>query len=214
MDMLRPASDPFQADGGMRLVAGNIGRGVFKTSAVDEERWLIEAPARCFSDQNEVLEAFKAGELDRDVAVIVRFQGPRANGMPEMYFATAIIAADPALAHTTAIVTDGRFSGAAKGPAVGHVTPEALDGGGLAAIRTADWIYLDLSKGEFQVVAQTNRHRGYKALQPRELTNRPDRKKRINELERRRHEFLPSFRVILDQISSAETGVSPTAKAD
>jgi phosphogluconate dehydratase len=75
IDMLRPASDPFRADGGLRLVQGNLGRAVFKTSAVDEERWLIEAPARCFSDQNEVLDAFKAGELDRDCAVVVRFQG-------------------------------------------------------------------------------------------------------------------------------------------
>ena len=85
IDMLRPASDPFRADGGLRLVQGNLGRAVFKTSAVDEERWLIEAPARCFSDQNEVLDAFKAGELDRDCAVVVRFQGPRANGMPELH---------------------------------------------------------------------------------------------------------------------------------
>ena len=83
--MLRPATDPFQADGGMRLVEGNLGRAIFKTSAVDAGRWTIEAPARCFSDQNEVLEAFKAGELDRDVAVVVRFQGPRANGMPELH---------------------------------------------------------------------------------------------------------------------------------
>ncbi|HEY6048321.1 MAG TPA: phosphogluconate dehydratase, partial [Sphingomicrobium sp.] len=84
-DMLRPATDPFQAESGMRFVSGNLGRGIFKTSAVDEERWLIEAPARCFADQNEVLEAFKAGELDRDVVVVVRFQGPRANGMPELH---------------------------------------------------------------------------------------------------------------------------------
>ena len=85
VDMLRPASDPFLPDGGMRLVDGNLGRAIFKTSAVDADRWTIEAPARCFSDQNEVLEAFKAGELDRDVVVVVRFQGPRANGMPELH---------------------------------------------------------------------------------------------------------------------------------
>src|SRR4051794_37143724 len=85
IDMLRPATDPFQADGGMRLVKGNLGRAVFKTSAVDAERWIVEAPARCFSDQNAVLEAFKAGELNGDCAVVVRFQGPRANGMPELH---------------------------------------------------------------------------------------------------------------------------------
>ena len=85
IDMLRPVGEPFRPDGGMRLVKGNLGRAVFKTSAVDDERWTIEAPARCFSDQNDVLDAFKAGELERDVAVVVRFQGPRANGMPELH---------------------------------------------------------------------------------------------------------------------------------
>src|SRR5205085_9427100 len=80
VDMLRPVSDPFLPDGGTRLVKGNLGRAVFKTSAVDQQRWLIEAPARCFSDQDQVLLAFKNGELDGDVAVVVRFQGPRSNG--------------------------------------------------------------------------------------------------------------------------------------
>ena len=85
IEMLRPASDAFQNEGGMRLVEGNLGRAITKISAVDPERWAIEAPALCFSDQNQVLEAFKAGELDRDVVVVVRFQGPRANGMPELH---------------------------------------------------------------------------------------------------------------------------------
>ena len=127
IDMLRPASDPFQADGGMRLVQGNLGRAVFKTSAVDEERWLIEAPARCFSDQNEVLEAFKAGELDRDVAVVVRFQGPRANGMPELHKLTPTLGVLQDRGFKVALVTDGRMSGASgKVPAAIHVSPEAL----------------------------------------------------------------------------------------
>src|SRR5579884_1002972 len=85
IDMLRPVDSPFQADGGLRLLSGNLGRAVIKTSAVDEDRWLIEAPARCFADQDEVLAAFKAGELAGDVCVVVRFQGPRANGMPELH---------------------------------------------------------------------------------------------------------------------------------
>jgi dihydroxy-acid dehydratase len=110
------------------------------------------------------------------------------------------------------LVTDGRVSYEHDGPSIAHIVPEAFDGGGLAAIRTGDWIYLDLSNGEFQVVTQTNRHLGYKALHPKELANRPDRRKRIIELERRRDEFLPSFRVLLNQISSAETGVSPSAR--
>jgi phosphogluconate dehydratase len=112
IDMLRPATDPFQADGGLRLVQGNLGRAVFKTSAVDEERWLIEAPARCFSDQNEVLEAFKAGELDGDCAVIVRFQGPRANGMPELHKLTPTLGVLQDRGHRVALITDGRMSGA------------------------------------------------------------------------------------------------------
>ena len=95
-----------------------------------------------------------------------------------------------------------------------HVVPEALDGGGLVSIRTGDWIYLDLSRGEFQVVVQSNRDQGYKVLPPKELANRPDRKKRINELERRRNDFLPSFRILLDQVASAEAGVSPAVKPD
>ena len=111
----------------MRLVQGNIGRAVFKTSAVDEERWLIEAPARCFSDQNEVLEAFKAGELDRDVAVVVRFQGPRANGMPELHKLTPTLGVLQDRGIKVALITDGRMSGASgKVPAAIHVSPEAL----------------------------------------------------------------------------------------
>ena len=127
VDMLRPASDPFQADGGMRLVSGNLGRAIFKTSAVDQERWTIEAPARCFSDQQEVLEAFKAGELDSDVAVVVRFQGPRANGMPELHKLTPTLGVLQDRGHRVALITDGRMSGASgKVPAAIHVSPEAL----------------------------------------------------------------------------------------
>ena len=89
--MLRPASDPFLADGGMRLVGGNLGRAIFKTSAVTPDRWTVEAPCRVFSDQNEALAAFQAGELNQDVVVVVRFQGPRANGMPELHKLTPML---------------------------------------------------------------------------------------------------------------------------
>ena len=153
IDMLRPATDPFLADGGMRLVQGNIGRAVFKTSAVDEERWLIEAPARCFSDQNEVLEAFKAGELDRDVAVIVRFQGPRANGMPELHKLTPTLGVLQDRGHKVALITDGRMSGASgKVPAAIHVSPEALPDGPLARVRDGDMIRLDARGGTLEAV--------------------------------------------------------------
>ena len=97
-----------------------------------------------------------------------------------------------------------------EGISIAHVVPEALDGGGLLSIRTGDWIYLDLSQGEFQVV--THSDHGYKVLAPKDLASRTDRKKRMNELERRRQELLPSFRILLDQVSSAEAGVSPVIK--
>jgi phosphogluconate dehydratase len=153
IDMLRPASDPFQPDGGMRLVQGNLGRAIFKTSAVDDERWLIEAPARCFSDQNEVLEAFKAGELDGDVAVVVRFQGPRANGMPELHKLTPTLGVLQDRGHKVALITDGRMSGASgKVPAAIHVSPEALPDGPLARVRDGDRIRLDARNGTLEAL--------------------------------------------------------------
>ncbi|MEA3079032.1 MAG: phosphogluconate dehydratase, partial [Sphingomonadales bacterium] len=141
------------ADGGMRLVQGNIGRGVFKTSAVDEERWLIEAPARCFSDQNEVLEAFKAGELDGDVVVVVRFQGPRANGMPELHKLVPTLGVLQDRGQKVALITDGRMSGASgKVPAAIHVSPEALPDGPLARVRDGDVIRLDARSGTLEAL--------------------------------------------------------------
>jgi phosphogluconate dehydratase len=153
LDMLRPVSQPFRADGGMRLVKGNLGRAVFKTSAVDDERWTIEAPARCFTDQNEVIEAFKAGELDRDVAVVVRFQGPRANGMPELHKLTPTLGVLQDRGHKVALITDGRMSGASgKVPAAIHVSPEALPDGPLARVRDGDLIRLDGRTGQLDAV--------------------------------------------------------------
>ena len=153
IDMLRPASDPFQADGGLRLVQGNIGRAVFKTSAVDEERWVVEAPARCFFDQDQVLEAFKAGELDRDCAVVVRFQGPRANGMPELHKLTPALGVLQDRGHRVALITDGRMSGASgKVPAAIHVSPEALPDGPLARVRDGDIVRLDARSGTLEAV--------------------------------------------------------------
>ncbi|MBV8907516.1 MAG: phosphogluconate dehydratase [Sphingomonas sp.] len=153
VDMLRPAGDPFQRNGGLALVQGNLGRAVFKTSAVDRERWIVEAPARCFSDQNEVLEAFKAGELDRDCAVIVRFQGPRANGMPELHKLTPALGVLQDRGHKVALITDGRMSGASgKVPAAIHVSPEALPDGPLARVRDGDPIRLDAHSGTLEAV--------------------------------------------------------------
>ncbi|HEX8585118.1 MAG TPA: phosphogluconate dehydratase [Allosphingosinicella sp.] len=147
--MLRPASNPFQPDGGMRLVAGNLGRATFKTSAVEPSRWTIEAPARLFNDQDEVLTAFKVGELDRDVVVVVRFQGPRANGMPELHKLTPALGVLQDRGYRVALVTDGRMSGASgKVPAAIHVSPEALGGGPLARLRDGDVVRLSADTGE------------------------------------------------------------------
>jgi len=152
--ILAPVSAPFQPDGGMRLVQGNLGRGTFKTSAVDRERWTIEAPARVFDTQEAVQDAFKAGELDRDVVVVVRFQGPRANGMPELHKLTPPLGVLQDRGFKVALVTDGRMSGASgKVPAAIHVTPEALGGGPLALVRDGDVIRLCGHDGLIEVEA-------------------------------------------------------------
>ena len=152
--MLRPPADPFQQDGGMRLVTGNLGRAIFKTSAVDKARWTIEAPARVFDSQEAVLAAFKAGELDRDVVVVVRFQGPRANGMPELHKLTPPLGVLQDRGFNVALLTDGRMSGASgKVPAAIHLTPEALGGGPLALVQDGDIIRLCAHQGRIEVDA-------------------------------------------------------------
>ena len=152
--MLRPAKAPFNADGGMRLVKGNLGRGCFKSSAVGEERWTIEAPCRVFEDQPSVNKAFEAGELDKDVIVVVRFQGPRANGMPELHKLTPPLGVLQDRGYRVALVTDGRMSGASgKVPAAIHVTPEALGGGPLAKLRDGDVVRLCAKTGELSTGA-------------------------------------------------------------
>ena len=152
-NMLRPATTPFLPDGGMRLVTGNLGRGTFKTSAVDRERWTIEAPCRCFDDQDLVNAAFKAGELDRDVVVVVRFQGPRANGMPELHKLTPALGVLQDRGFRVALVTDGRMSGASgKVPAAIHLTPEALAGGPIAKLRDGDIVRLCAERGQIEAL--------------------------------------------------------------
>jgi len=152
--MLRPVAAPFSPDGGMRLLAGNLGRAIIKTSAVAEDRWTIEAPCRIFDDQNQVLTAFKAGELERDLIVVVRFQGPRANGMPELHKLTPALGVLQDKGFRVALLTDGRMSGASgKVPAVIHLSPEALPGpdgvsGPLAFLVDGDIVRVCARKGE------------------------------------------------------------------
>jgi len=155
--MVRRPAQPFQPDGGMRLVQGNLGRATFKTSAVAPERWTVEAPARVFHDQDEVLAAFRGGELERDVVVVVRFQGPRANGMPELHKLTPPLGSLQDRGFRVALVTDGRMSGASgKVPAAIHLSPEALgaDGqrGPLARLRDGDVVRLSAESGTLDVL--------------------------------------------------------------
>lgn len=146
--ILRPAAAPFSLDGGMRILSGNLGRACIKVSAVERERWIIEAPARVFSDQSEVQAAFKAGELERDVVVVVRFQGPKANGMPELHKLTPPLGVLQNRGFKVALVTDGRMSGASgKVPCAIHLSPEAIGGGAIGLIRDGDIVRLDAVEG-------------------------------------------------------------------
>ncbi|MGW8136369.1 phosphogluconate dehydratase [Sphingomonas zeae] len=146
--ILRPAAAPFSPDGGMRILSGNLGRACIKVSAVERERWVIEAPARVFSDQSEVQAAFKAGELERDVVVVVRFQGPKANGMPELHKLTPPLGVLQNRGFKVALVTDGRMSGASgKVPCAIHLSPEAIGGGAIGLIRDGDIVRLDAVAG-------------------------------------------------------------------
>lgn len=146
--VLRPASDPFSADGGLKLLRGNLGRAVIKTSAVQDAHRVVEAPARIFNDQEQVLKAFRAKELECDAVVVVRYQGPRANGMPELHQLTPALASLQDRGFHVALVTDGRMSGASGNvPAAIHVTPEAAQGGALARLKDGDVIRLDSHTG-------------------------------------------------------------------
>ena len=154
LGLLRHAADPFLADGGMKLVKGNLGRAIFKLSAVQRERWTTEAPAMVFDDQDQVLAAFQAGALDRDVVVVVRFQGPRANGMPELHKLIPSLSVLQDRGHQVALVTDGRMSGASgRVPAAIHCCPEALGGGPLSRVRDGDVIKLCGHDGHLDVAA-------------------------------------------------------------
>jgi phosphogluconate dehydratase len=152
--IVRPAADPFQPTGGLRQLSGNLGRGVIKVSAVAPERHVIEAPARIFHDQDSVKAAFKAGEFTRDAVVVVRFQGPQANGMPELHTLTPLLTVLQDRGLKMALVTDGRMSGASgKVPAAIHVSPEAACGGPLAQLQDGDVIRLDAVAGTLEVKA-------------------------------------------------------------
>ncbi len=152
-DVLRSTLAPFSADGGTKALQGNLGRAVMKTSAVDESRYVIEAPAKVFHDQLEMLAAFKAGELEQDFVAVVRYQGPKVNGMPELHKLTPPLGVLQDRGFKVALVTDGRMSGASgKVPSAIHVTPESAAGGMLARVREGDMIRLDANAGTLNVL--------------------------------------------------------------
>ncbi len=153
--IVRPASDPFKATGGLRELSGNLGTGVMKVSAVAPERHVIEAPAIIFHTQDAVKQAFKNNELNKDVIVVVRFQGPKSNGMPELHALTPVLAVLQDRGHKVALVTDGRMSGASgKVPAAIHVAPEALDGGLIGQLQDGDIIRVDAKNGTLDVLTE------------------------------------------------------------
>jgi dihydroxy-acid dehydratase len=157
-EIIRPRSKPFGTGGGVAILRGNIAPGgaVIKSFSVPKEMHVHTGPARVFDTEDESLDSLIGRHGARKVApgevVVIRYEGPRANGMPEMYFASAIIAADPALNHTTALITDGRYSGAMKGPCIGHVTPEAIDSGPIALVEDGDLIEINIPERRIGIV--------------------------------------------------------------
>jgi phosphogluconate dehydratase len=167
--VLRTAREPFSADGGLRLLRGNLGRSVIKVSAVAPEHQVVEAPAMVFTDQSQVIAAYKAGQLTRDVVVVVREQGPRANGMPELHKLTPTLSVLQSQGHRVALVTDGRMSGASGTvPAAIHASPESICGGPLARVRDGDVIRLDARAGTLELLGDAA---GFAARPPAPIAN-------------------------------------------
>ncbi len=195
--VVRPASSPFSASGGLKLLQGNLGRSVIKISAVPDDRHVIEAPCRVFDSQEALHHAFAANELNHDVICVVRWQGPQANGMPELHKLTPPLAVLQGKGYKVALVTDGRMSGASgKVPAAIHVSPEAAAGGPLARVRDGDVIRLDAPAGTLQVLVDPAE------WQARELLTMPDALRAANGIGMGR-ELFANFR---RNASTAEEG--------
>lgn len=164
-DVLRPASSPAAPTGGLQVLSGNMGRAVIKVSAVKPERRVVEAPAIVFRSQKELMDRFRAGDLNHDFVAVVPFQGPKANGMPELHKLTPPLGVLQDKGFKVALVTDGRMSGASgKIPAAIHVTPEALGGGAIAKIRDGDMIRLDAEAGRLEALVEDGELAGRKPL--------------------------------------------------
>ncbi|MBB3936457.1 phosphogluconate dehydratase [Aureimonas phyllosphaerae] len=194
--VLTTADKPFSSNGGLRVLNGNVGKAVIKVSAVKPEKRVVEAPARVFHDQDSLQRAFKAGELTGDFVAVVRFQGPKSNGMPELHKLTPSLGVLQDRGQKVALVTDGRMSGASgKVPAAIHVTPEALDGGPIGKIRDGDLIRLDGEAGTLEVL-----------VDPAEFARRPNAEADLsgNEVGLGRE----LFAVFRRAVGTADTGAS------
>ena len=157
LNIIRPASEPFTLDGGIKLLKGNLGRAVIKTAAVAPEHRIVEAPAIVFYEQTDLIAAFKRGELDQDFIAVVPFQGPKFNGMPELHSLTPTLTILQKKGYKVGLVTDGRMSGASgKVPAAIHLTPEAYDGGLISKIQTGDLLRLDSENGIIEVLNEAS----------------------------------------------------------
>jgi phosphogluconate dehydratase len=171
--VLTTAAEPFQSNGGLRVLKGNLGSAIIKVSAVKPEKRVIEAPARVFDGQAELNDAFKAKQLEGDFIAVVRFQGPKANGMPELHKLTTVLGILQDRGQKVALVTDGRMSGASgKVPAAIHVTPEALDGGLIGKIRDGDPMRLDAETGQLEILLPASEIAGREAQLPNLADNR------------------------------------------
>jgi phosphogluconate dehydratase len=194
-NVLRGVDDPFAPEGGLRLLVGNLGRAIIKVSAIARDRWTMTAPAALFDDQLSVEAAFRAGRLDRDFIAVLRFQGPAANGMPELHKLMPLLGSLQDKGHRVALVTDGRLSGASgKVPAALHVTPEAVKGGPMARICDGDLITLDADAGILHV-----------HLDEAELLARPPAARPAEGRWGLGRELFAAFR---DRVGSSETGAS------
>ncbi len=194
--ILRPASNPFSAQGGLCKLSGNLGQAVIKISALDESKWTVTAPARVFDSQTAMARAHKAGELTGDLVAVVRYQGARANGMPELHQLMPLLANLQDKGHKVALVTDGRLSGASgKVPAAIHLSPSADDGGLIAKIRDGDMIRIDAVTGELQLLVDSD-----------ELDKRPA--VACTESGHQHGLGREYFQLFRDHVSSTETGAS------
>jgi dihydroxy-acid dehydratase len=160
-EIIRPRDDPFGTDGGVAVLYGNLAPGgaMIKAFSVPEEMRVHTGRARVFEFEEEAVHALVARQITPGDVLVIRYEGPRANGMPEMYYATAILSADPVLNKTTAIVTDGRYSGAMQGPCIGHVAPEAIDGGPIALVAEGDLVEINVPERRLAIVGVSGEHR-------------------------------------------------------